>query len=197
MTLDTINQYYVKAVEFVVRRCMGAKSVEATSGRLLDDLAAGEDIAAHAQGEMRAALHDYFRSLPKPVRIDLTSTVVLLDRSADWVKDNKERLGYDKSLPSDKRYGYEEVCEAARHAPAKPGMRCVFLVNGQQVVGTLYRVNAFQSHLDALKGGARLEEMTVLEALAREWRDQDEKEIWGRAYIRVVEDLLIRRDERR
>lgn len=197
MTLDTINQYYVKAVEFVVRKCMGAKSVEATSTRLLDDLATGEEVAAHAQGEMRAALHDYFRTLPKPVRIDLTSTVVILDRSADWVKDNKARLGYDKSLPNEQRYGYEEVCEAARHAPAKPGMRCVFLVNGQQVVGTLYQVNAFQSHLDDLKGGARLEEMPVIEALAREWRDQGEKEIWGRAYIRAVEDLLTRRDEKR
>lgn len=195
MTLDTINQYYVKAVEFVVRKCMVSKSIEATSSRLFDGLAAGEEIAAHAQGEMRAALHDYFRALPKPVRIDLTSTVVILDRSADWVKDNKEKLGYDKSLPSDKRYGYEEVCEAARHSAVKPGMRCVFLVNGQQVVGTLYQVNAFQSHLDALKGGARLEELSLIEALSREWHDQSDKEVWGRAYIRAVEDLLTERDE--
>lgn len=189
MTKDSIDEYYFDAVKFIVNECMAKATGEASRVSYRNRIMRGGETAHRAKQELREAVHDYYRP-KRPVRIDTGTAVVILNQSGKWVARHRQLLGYDSNQPDSKLYDYDRVCDALRDLPATKGERVVFLVNGQEVVGTMLRHATFATVGDALDQGVRLREISVLDALSRRWSDQEDKIIWGRAYIEAVTRLI-------
>jgi hypothetical protein len=190
LTLDSRDDYYWKAIDFIVDRCVAASQRKDRRKRWSVELEEGGEAALKAQMEFRIALHEYYGPRLRPVRINTTTAVVLLDRSGSWLLDNKSRLGYDKSQGWERLYDYDCVCAIGRTYPPVPGALVTVVVAGEKLVGTYLGMFGFASLNDALSSGARLREMTMEKALSMPWSDLREKEIWGKSYIRAITRLI-------
>lgn len=183
------DDHYRDLVEFVIEKCLMKSSKHASASALRHRLDQGEE---EARREVRTALYEYCNKQTSPVRISAGMAVVLLGRDQKWIDRHKEELGHDPRLPPDKRYSFEKLCDVLNDSPPSPGIPCVFLIDGKEVIGTFMKVMAFETLTSAMNRGAQWRRMSIEAALLLPWRNQEEHRVWADAYLRVMTRQLDR-----
>lgn len=190
MPRKSLEIHYREVVEQVVDNDIRIVSKKARKEGLRDRLGRGGEAALSAQRELRENLHDYHKKMLRPVQIDVQTVGVILGREQDWIEDHREALGHNGKKGRGVLYDYDKVCEVAHKLPPKVGERCIFIVDGAEVVGTFLKANTFGTLHDKLDAGAVFKTIPLERALLMQWRDKDDHRIWADAYLSVMARMI-------